>query len=44
MQGNFCFYRKGTGKFLSAKYDVAAEMSEMPLKKSGIERKCTDTI
>jgi hypothetical protein len=44
MQENFCFYRKGTRKFLSEKYDVAAEVSEMPLKKSGIGRKCTDTI
>jgi len=35
MQGKISFYGKGTGNFLSEKYDAAAEMSEMPLKKGG---------
>ncbi len=30
----FVFTRKRTGNFLSAEYDAAAEMSEMPLEKS----------
>jgi hypothetical protein len=39
MQGDFSFYRKGTGNILPAQYDAAAEVSEMPFEKSGDGRR-----
>jgi hypothetical protein len=44
VQGKFSFYRKGTGTILPAKYAAAAEVFEMPFKKSGAERSGTDQI
>ena len=44
VQGNFSFYRKGTGKLLSAEYAVAAALSEMPLEKKCSGGKRRDQI
>jgi hypothetical protein len=44
VQRRFRFYGKRAGNFLSAEYDAAAKMLEMPFKKSGDGGKRTDAV